>query len=161
MGVLTQGMSPKTEGRKDDSTKLRYDLLPARSMRDVAAVMTHGANKYGDENWKMVPELERRYIAAAKRHIEQYRCGEWNDEGVGGSGYPHLAHAICSLLFILEWRHMLSSGEVEVAKEPSPPSIPLLTHEPEDCGRLCMLLRAQHDAIRRLPVWRWIGWRSE
>lgn len=98
--------SSKNEGRKDDVAKLRYDLLPARALRDVAAVMTHGAGKYGDENWKMVPELERRYLAAAMRHIEQMRCGERLDAGAGGSGFPHLAHAICSLLFVLEWWHM-------------------------------------------------------
>lgn len=85
-------------GKKYDDGKLRYDLLPVKALRDVAQVLTFGAKKYGDNNWK-ITKPESRYIAAAMRHMEAYRDGEVLDPE---SGIHHLAHAACSLMFILQ-----------------------------------------------------------
>ena len=87
------------EGRKDDSYKLRYDLVPPGALAQITDVLTFGANKYADENWRKVADPERRYIAAAMRHIEAYRAGDITDPE---SGRHHLAHAACCLMFILE-----------------------------------------------------------
>ncbi len=57
------------------------------------------AEKYGAWNWSMVSDLERRYLAAAMRHINAYRAGEMLDQE---SGLPHLAHAMCCLAFLIE-----------------------------------------------------------
>ena len=86
-------------GRKDDAAKLRYDLVPPIALELIAEVLTYGAKKYAPENWRNVEEPERRYIAAAMRHIEAYRKGERIDQE---SGHPHLAHAACCLMFIME-----------------------------------------------------------
>jgi hypothetical protein len=91
--------TPMTEtGKKYDDDKLRYDLLPVKALRDVTQVLTFGAKKYGDNNWK-ITKPESRYIAAAMRHLEAYRDGEVLDPE---SGIHHLAHAACSLMFILQ-----------------------------------------------------------
>ncbi len=86
------------DGKKDDDGKLRYDLVPWAALDEVVRVLGHGARKYGDENWRRVKRLEDRYPAAALRHLSAYLQGETNDRE---SGMNHLAHAVCSLMFVL------------------------------------------------------------
>lgn len=88
------------EGRKDDNGKPRWDLLPLGATSAVVDVLTHGAVKYAPDNWRKVPEPKRRYFAAALRHLVAYWRGEKLDPD---SGKPHLAHAACCLLFLLEF----------------------------------------------------------
>jgi hypothetical protein len=87
-----------TQGKKFDEGKIRYDLLPVDALREVARVLTFGAAKYGDNNWK-ITKPESRYTAAAFRHGEAYRGGEMMDKE---SGVHHLAHRICCDLFLLQ-----------------------------------------------------------
>lgn len=84
-------------GIKYDQEKPRYDLLPAEPIDDVVKVLTVGAKKYADDNWKHVEPYEQRYYAAALRHIQAWKMGEKMDKE---TGLPHMAHAICCLLFI-------------------------------------------------------------
>lgn len=86
-------------GRKFDQEKPRYDLLPANALEEVVKVLTYGASKYDDENWRKVPEGRRRYFAAAQRHLWQHKRGELID---ADSKCYHLACAITSLMFMLE-----------------------------------------------------------
>jgi hypothetical protein len=86
-------------GTKHDDGKARFDLIPPNAERTLAEVLTMGAEKYGPDNWKKVDDLERRYIAAARRHVNAYARGEVLDSE---SGLHHLAHAAASLLFIVE-----------------------------------------------------------
>ena len=86
-------------GRKDDQAKLRYDLMPLDAERSVVEVLTYGARKYSPENWWKVPDLKTRYHAAARRHIAAWAGGEQLDPE---SRLPHLAHAMCCLLFVLQ-----------------------------------------------------------
>lgn len=92
-----------TDGKKHDADKPRMELIPPHAELLLAEVLTLGAARYGDDNWRKVPNMERRYIAAAMRHINAYRRGESLDPD---SGLPHLAHAMCSLAFILEFEDM-------------------------------------------------------
>lgn len=65
---------------------------------EVAGVLSDGAQKYSDHSWKEVPNGENRYLAASLRHISAHMQGEIRDSE---TGRPHLAHAICSLIFAL------------------------------------------------------------
>ena len=85
-------------GKKYDDKKLRWDLLPYAEIEDVVKILTHGAKKYGDENWKEVKGGRWRYLAAAMRHIVTWKKGEIVDRDTGVS---HLAHAVCCLLFLM------------------------------------------------------------
>lgn len=87
-----------TEGVKYDASKPRWSLIPNGTMEEVIKVLEYGANKYSPDNWKKVPEMEVRYYDAAMRHIDSYWQGEYLDEE---SGQPHLAHAVCCLLFLM------------------------------------------------------------
>lgn len=85
---------------KHDQAKPRTDLLPPRALLAMAAVLAHGAEKYGDDNWKRGGVGARpRYIAAALRHVLAYQSGEELDPE---SGLGHLAHALTSLAFAFE-----------------------------------------------------------
>lgn len=87
--------------KKDDAQKPRYDLIPPHAELELAHVLTMGAEKYGANNWHQGgPESKTRYIAAAQRHIAAYRRGETHDPE---SGRHHLAHAVASLMFVLEF----------------------------------------------------------
>jgi hypothetical protein len=89
-------------GKKYDSGKLRWDLLPLEIVGEIVAVLTFGAKKYTDDGWKKVPDRERRYFAALLRHLEAYQRGELIDSETGLS---HLAHAGCNLIFLLCFQH--------------------------------------------------------
>ncbi len=93
------GSTPDLTGEKHDQGKTRYDLIPSKSLRELAEVLTFGAEKYAPDNWKKVPEPEKRYYSALLRHLEAWREGELID---GESGKPHLAHALCCLTFLNE-----------------------------------------------------------
>ncbi len=87
-------------GRKDDAGKLRYTLLPIGALTSIVRVLEFGARKYGADNWRMVDDGAGRYTEALLRHIMAYLEGERLDPE---SGLPHLAHAGCCILFILEF----------------------------------------------------------
>lgn len=87
-------------GMKHDREKPRWNLLPFRELEQVVQVLTDGAKKYDDDNWKAVVAGDPgRFVAAALRHLSAYCQGEKSDPD---AGTPHLAHAICCLLF-LQW----------------------------------------------------------
>lgn len=85
-------------GIKNDAGKDPWHLLPWRQVRDVVRVLKHGAEKYRADQWKLVPDARPRYFAAAMRHLTDWWMGERTDKE---SGLPHLAHAVCSLLFLM------------------------------------------------------------
>jgi len=86
------------EGRKDDQAKLRFDLIPAESLEAIVAALTYGSTKYGDDNWRFVPNGRRRYIGALMRHAWAAIRGEAKDPETGLS---HWAHAGACILFLL------------------------------------------------------------
>ena len=88
-----------TEGRKFDQDKPRYGLLPPKALRSTVDVLTFGAKKYDADNWRKVPDGKRRYFDAMQRHLWAWQEGELKDPE---SGLPHLAHAMCCLMFLLE-----------------------------------------------------------
>jgi hypothetical protein len=102
-----------SEGKKNDgldgkaSMKTRFDLIPPESEEQVAKVVTHGAEKYGEKNWQSLDNPHTRYTAAALRHLNAYRKGEKIDPE---SGLPHLAHVATNALFLL-WFDKDSNGK--------------------------------------------------
>jgi hypothetical protein len=86
------------EGRKDDAGKAPWHLLPYRAVASVVDVLAFGASKYGPNTWQAVSHGRDRYFAATQRHLTAWWDGEYADPE---SGLPHLAHAACSVLFLL------------------------------------------------------------
>ena len=75
------------------------DDLGPTAMLQVAEVMTHAEGKYPPHNWRKGLAWSR-YIAAAMRHMDAHERGERIDKE---SGYKHLAHALCCVLFLLDY----------------------------------------------------------
>lgn len=98
-----------TDGLKHDGGKLRLDLVPPELIEAVGAVMTHGAEKYGEASYRKVDP--KRYRAALMRHIckwlkDPYRVDE-------DSGLPHLWHIACNVAFLLELDKDINATELE------------------------------------------------
>jgi hypothetical protein len=108
---------------KFDQEKARMGLLPPRALCLVSDVLTFGAKKYLPNNWKHVENGPERYLDAALRHITAYMTGEKKDQE---TGLPHMAHALCCLMFIadLEAEEEIESNpcaKVELPKNTSWP----------------------------------------
>lgn len=86
-------------GKKFDSGKPRMELLSTKALRKTARVMSHGASKYGDQNWREGIEWSR-LIGAALRHLTAFNDGEDLDPETGES---HIAHLACCTMFLLEY----------------------------------------------------------
>jgi len=91
--------SLNTPGKKYDGGKPKMYLLPPKAIVEVSKVLTYGAEKYNEDNWRKLENLQNRYSGGALRHIFAHLDGEYVDEETGCS---HLAHAICCLMFKLE-----------------------------------------------------------
>lgn len=87
-----------SDGVKHDSGKRRFSLLPWGPVSSVVDVLEFGARKYAVDNWQRVPDASARYADAAMRHVVARLDGERTDPE---SGLPHLAHAVCCLLFLM------------------------------------------------------------
>lgn len=90
---------PPPVGVKADGGKPMPRLLHesmAGAVASVVDVLSFGARKYSDDNWKNVEP--KRYTDALYRHLNAHHKGESND---AESGLPHLAHAACCVLFLL------------------------------------------------------------
>lgn len=101
-----------TEGKKYDKGKLEWSLLPMDTLEEVVKVLMYGADKYSRGNWMLVePE---RYYNAAMRHLQDHwvHKKEIDEE----SGYSHLAHAICCLIF-MEWFRQNEASNRDYAKK--------------------------------------------
>jgi len=97
------GLEGHEPGAKFDAGKPRIGLMIGgftRALVEVARVSTHGAAKYSDNGWRMVPDGVARYTDALYRHLL--------DEGAGhagldaDSGLLHAAHAAWNALARLE-----------------------------------------------------------
>ena len=94
----------KPKGLKFDQGKNRPMLLMGQqampdAMRSIIEVLTIGAQKYDDNNWRYVDNKYDRYQDALLRHIHAYVGGEKFDPE---TGINHLSHAACNLLFLLQ-----------------------------------------------------------
>lgn len=89
----------KEIGLKDDSDKLRFDLIPPAALYGLVEIVTFGAKKYEPENWKLVKDARRRYFAAAMRHGWAWFRGQKLDPE---TGKPHLWHWLCNVAFLTQ-----------------------------------------------------------
>lgn len=106
----------KSSGDKYDSGKLRYDLIPAYPIEQLAAVFTFGAKKYDDWNWTKGIVFSR-LIGSLFRHLWAFVRGIDNDHE---SGLPHLAHVMwnaAALLYFTEYRKDLDDRKKNVPDE--------------------------------------------
>lgn len=86
------------EGKKWDEGKLRYDLIPAYPMEEVARVYTIGT-KYGDWNWLKGIKYSR-IIGAMFRHFYAWIRGE---QRCPIDGQHHLSSVIWGAMTLMQY----------------------------------------------------------
>lgn len=85
------------EGRKDDSGKDPWHLMPWDAARAIVKVLAFGAGKYAPRNWENGMAWSRPF-AAMQRHLTAWWEGEKADPE---TGFSHLWHAGCCCLFLI------------------------------------------------------------
>jgi hypothetical protein len=96
--ILEKSLELK-QGKKNDTGKLRYDLIPPGPLAELAKVYTIGANKYNDRNWEKGIKWGR-IFAAMMRHAWAYWRGERDDPQ---DGQHHLASVAWCAFAIMEF----------------------------------------------------------
>lgn len=91
------GPEAVSQALHDTASKIVASYVePAAALTDAARVMMVGAKKYNPANWRTV-RPSRRYIDAMLRHLFAATTDRHDDE----TGLPHIAHALCCVLFLL------------------------------------------------------------
>lgn len=88
-----------SEGKKSDTGKLRYDLIPPRPLEWLAEVYTIGCKKYDDRNWEKGISWGR-IFAAMMRHAWKWWRGEKYD---AEDGQHHLASVAWCAFALMEY----------------------------------------------------------
>jgi hypothetical protein len=92
-------------GRKDDSLKLRMELIPPEILVALGDILTFGAKKYGDRNWEKGMAWSRVFGACMRHLWAWWACERVDDE----TGRSHLWHAACCIAFLIAYE-MRASG---------------------------------------------------
>lgn len=98
LGIDSMKFGTPLGGTKHDDGKPRMDLLSPQALVEIANVLSVGAKKYDDHNWRKGFDWSRLY-GAALRHLLAHMDGEDHDPETGLS---HLAHAGCCIMFLIE-----------------------------------------------------------
>lgn len=88
-------------GGKQSQIGSRLSLLPPEALLRVGAILTTGAAKYGDDNWRLIPK--RDHLDHALMHIVAYLRGDTTED--------HLGNAACRLLFAISKLEVGMEGE--------------------------------------------------
>lgn len=87
-----------SRGNKFDISKPNMALISPLALAYLSQVLTFGATKYKENNWRKGLD-QTKLIAAALRHITAFAAGLEVDPE---TGLPHMAHAMCCCMFSLE-----------------------------------------------------------
>ena len=81
---------------KFDTQKPMFHLIDPVWHESVAKVLTAGAQKYEENNWKKNKDPNR-YISALERHLNAIKRGEFID---AETGELHTANISCNAMFL-------------------------------------------------------------
>lgn len=85
---------------KQDADKIRLELVSAEALEELGRVLTFGAKKYAEHNWRKGLAWSR-ISGAALRHLTAFQRGEDRDPE---TGLLHVAHAMCCCMFLAEYQ---------------------------------------------------------
>lgn len=100
----------ETLGRKFDTGKPEFTLIPPTFLLEVVKVLTAGKQKYAANNWVYVEGAKKRYHDALQRHLNAVLRGEILDPETGLS---HYAHMTCCIAFLFELEHVLTQDHID------------------------------------------------
>ncbi len=91
--------TPEQVPVRKDNGKAPWSLRPWDALEEVVKVLEFGAAKYSANNWRTGAGFGyTRVFNSLLRHLFSWFRGEDRDPE---SGYSHLAHACCNILFLL------------------------------------------------------------
>ena len=78
------------------------DFCMNQVFNEIRRILEHGAIKYSEESWRILPSPQQRYFAAFMRHLvmedgEQFEKGHIDED----SGMLTVFHCLCNCLFLL------------------------------------------------------------
>ncbi|MEK5081166.1 dATP/dGTP diphosphohydrolase domain-containing protein [Solibacillus sp. FSL W7-1436] len=79
------------KGGGQSKSPYRMDLVDPKSILEIASVLKEGAEKYGDDNWKLISTQD--HLNHLLVHVYAHLAGDESDK--------HLAHAACRAIFAL------------------------------------------------------------
>lgn len=94
--VVIPGMGPDApivineQGAGQSDLPYRFDLIDGPALFEMAKVLDEGAKKYGDKNWRRIPDVET-HLNHLISHAYAYLGGDRSDE--------HLSHIMCRAMF--------------------------------------------------------------
>lgn len=94
---IVPGVSPdqpvvyNEKGGGQSKSPYRMDLVDPKSILEIASVLKEGAEKYGDDNWKLISAQD--HLNHLLVHVYAHLAGDESDK--------HLAHAACRAIFAL------------------------------------------------------------
>lgn len=95
--TVVEGVSPDApivyneQGGGQSHSPYRMDLIDPLAILEVGKALAEGAEKYGENNWKLIPIED--HLNHLLVHIYAYLAGDKSDN--------HLSHAICRAIFAL------------------------------------------------------------
>lgn len=105
-GPLPLLSAPAEQALPDNNPKTRFGikktplhLVPPAAVKAEAEAFADGANKYGPYNWREKGVSASVYIAACKRHLDDWWDGQ---QRASDSGVHHLGHARACLAIIID-----------------------------------------------------------
>lgn len=108
-----------------NSGKTPYKMVPLHLLADAAWVLHDVTNRkenpYPSWNWARGRSWADTYECCL-RHLEKWYSGEDTDDGPGGTGRSHIAHALVNLLFLTHYEKSYPEGDDRPKKFFSPPS---------------------------------------
>lgn len=84
-------MTTNEKGGSQSDIPVRFDLIDAKAMFEMAKVLDHGARKYGENNWRKIPISD--HLNHLLMHTYAYLSGDTTDD--------HLSHILCRATFAL------------------------------------------------------------
>lgn len=77
------------KGGKQSHIPVRFDLVDGKAMFAMAAVLHEGAEKYGENNWRLIDVDD--HLNHLIMHAYAYLAGDRSDQ--------HLSHIMCRAMF--------------------------------------------------------------
>lgn len=106
-GIKEYKRTPEEEAQLGKETaarfsqgKVRYDLIPAFPIDELAKVYTYGSKKYDDDNWRKGLRWRKDVVGPIFRHLWKWLRGEILDEE---SGCTHLSMVLWNICALMEY----------------------------------------------------------
>jgi hypothetical protein len=90
-------------GGSQSKVHYRFDLLDPKAMFEMTKVLAEGAEKYGENNWKLIDVED--HLNHLLIHVYAYLAGDRTDD--------HLSHAMCRAMFAMGVELELNASDEE------------------------------------------------